>query len=91
MREIKLTIKNKLGLHARASAKFVSTALRFQSNLVIFKQHQSPGINGKSIMAVMTLGATQGTEIVLKIEGVDELDMEAALVGLINNNFGEAE
>lgn len=84
-----ISLINKLGLHARASAKFVSTAGRFQSEITVTKESQI--INGKSIMAIMTLGAKQGTELTLKIEGPDEVEMELALVSLINNRFGESE
>lgn len=84
-----ITIINKLGLHARASAKFVSIAAQYQSRLDVTKGNQT--INGKSIMGVMMLGANKGSEITLEIEGPDEAAMEAALVKLINNRFGEAE
>ncbi len=89
MIEVKVTIINKLGLHARASAKFVSTANRFQSRIDVTKEHQT--INGKSIMAVMLLAATQGTELCLKIEGPDEAEMQEAMTLLISNRFGEEE
>ena len=84
-----VSIINKLGLHARASAKFVSTAARFQSHLDVSKKTQT--VNGKSIMGVMMLAASQGSELVLHIEGPDEIEMEKALVDLINNRFGEEE
>jgi phosphocarrier protein HPr len=84
-----VSIVNKLGLHARASAKFVSTALRFQSQLSLIKDGHK--VNGKSIMAVMTLGAPQGSELGLELEGPDEVEMQAALVALIENKFGETE
>lgn len=89
MIKTKVLIINKLGLHARASAKFVSTASRFQSHIDIVKDEQT--VNGKSIMAVMLLAAYQGTELVFMIEGPDEAEMEAALVKLIQEKFGEAE
>ena len=89
MIKIKITIINKLGLHARASAKFVSTAARFQSHIDITKGSQT--INGKSIMGVMTLAASKGSELILDIDGPDEKAMEKALVELINNRFDEAE
>lgn len=89
MIKTKITIINKLGLHARASAKFVSTAGRFQSQLDVSKGNQT--INGKSIMGVMMLGANKGSEIILEAEGPDEQEMTDALVNLINNLFGEAE
>lgn len=82
-------IINKLGLHARASAKFVSTAARFQSRLDIKKGNQT--IDGKSIMGVMMLAASKGTELILEIDGPDEKEMEEKLVELINQRFGEVE
>ncbi|KTD17361.1 HPr family phosphocarrier protein [Legionella jordanis] len=85
----KVTIINKLGLHARASAKFVSTTSRFQSHIDVIKDNQT--INGKSIMAVMMLAAHRGTDLILQIEGPDEEEMERALLNLINDRFGEAE
>ena len=89
MKKTKITIINKLGLHARASAKFVSTAARFQSRIDVIKSSQT--INGKSIMGVMMLAASKGSEITLEIEGPDENEMEQALVDLINNRFDEME
>lgn len=85
----KITIINKLGLHARASAKFVSTAGKFLSQIEVSKDSQT--INGKSIMGVMSLGATKGTELTLVCNGSDEVQMEKALVDLINQRFGENE
>ena len=89
MLETKITIINKLGLHARASAKFVSTAARFQSRLDVTKDGKT--INGKSIMGVMMLAANKGSEITLQFDGPDEAEMQEAMVNLINNRFGEAE
>lgn len=89
MIEESVTIINKLGLHARASAKFVATAARFQSQLEVLKGNQS--INGKSIMGVMMLAASQGTELILRVDGPDEAEMIAALKKLIADRFGEAE
>ncbi len=85
----KIKIINKLGLHARASAKFVSTAAKFQSLIDITKDSQT--VNGKSIMGVMMLAANKGTELTLEIDGPDEVAMNEALVNLINNCFGEGE
>ena len=89
MREITITIINKLGLHARASAKFVSTAARFQSQLEVTKDQQT--INGKSIMGVMMLAAKQGTVLKLQMNGTDEEELEQALVNLIEQRFFEEE
>lgn len=89
MIETKITIINKLGLHARASAKFVSTAARFQSRLDVTKDSKT--INGKSIMGVMMLAANKGSDLTMQFDGPDESDMHTAMVNLINNRFGEAE
>lgn len=89
MRKVTVKIVNKLGLHARASAKFVSTAARYQSQIEVVKETQS--INGKSIMGVMMLAAHQGTELTLAIDGPDEQEMETALVQLIHDKFYESE
>lgn len=89
MLETKITIINKLGLHARASAKFVATAARFQSRLDVTKDAKT--INGKSIMGVMMLAANKGSDIFMQFDGPDEVEMQTAMVDLINNRFGEPD
>lgn len=89
MIKTKITIINNLGLHARASAKFVSTAARYQSQINLIKESQT--VNGKSIMGVMTLAANKGSALIMEIDGPDEVEMNEALVQLINNYFGEGE
>lgn len=89
MIKTKIKIINKLGLHARASAKFVSTAAKFQSQIDV--THNSQTVNGKSIMGVMMLAANKGSELFLEIDGPDEVLMNEALTQLINNYFGEGE
>ncbi len=89
MIKTKITIINKLGLHARDSAKFVSATSRFQSSIDVSKDTQT--VNGKSIMGVMMLAASKGSELTLQIEGPDEVELEKAVVDLINNRFGEPE
>ena len=85
----KLTITNKLGLHARAASKLVNTAGQFESEVFIDKQGNR--INAKSIMGVMMLAASKGTEIMLEVDGNDEQDCMKAIVQLIDNRFDEAE
>ena len=83
------TISNKLGLHARASAKLTKLAGNFQSEV-----HLSRGgrrINAKSIMGVMMLAAGMGSEVELETEGDDEQAAMAALIALINDKFGEGQ
>ncbi|MDX2345299.1 MAG: HPr family phosphocarrier protein [Legionella sp.] len=89
MIETQITIINKLGLHARASAKFVSTAGRFQSQIDVTKDKKK--VNGKSIMGVMMLAASQNSKLTLNIDGPDEEGMTHALVNLVNDFFGETE
>ena len=85
----KVTIINKLGLHARAAAKFVATASKFTSELNVTKNNQS--VNGKSIMGVMMLAASKGTELELSAEGDDAQELINAIEALINNLFDEKE
>jgi phosphocarrier protein len=84
-----LTIVNKLGLHARASARLVKLASQFESNVQIKRQQRE--VNGKSIMGVMLLAAAKGTEIELIIDGVDEKAAMNKLTDLIQSRFGEPE
>ena len=84
-----ITIINKLGLHARAAAKLVSTASSFQA--VIELEKGSQRINAKSIMGVMMLAASKGTTLIVHAEGNDEANALASLKNLINDRFGEGE
>jgi phosphocarrier protein len=84
-----IEIINKLGLHARAAAKFVTCANNFSSNVHI--RHDKQEVNGKSIMGVMMLAAAQGTTITIKTDGEDEQEALAALEELIRNRFDEKE
>ena len=82
-------IINKLGLHARAAAKLVTCASRFQSQIHLEREGQR--VNGKSIMGVMMLAASQGTDLTLALEGADAEQAAAALEALIADRFGEPE
>jgi len=84
-----ITIVNKLGLHARAAAKFVTLASQFQSEIQLVRGSRT--VNGKSIMAVMLLAASKGTELVLIADGDDEASAITALTDLVANKFGEGE
>lgn len=85
----KIVIKNKLGLHARAAVKFMNLANRFASSVWIEKDGNE--IDGKSILGILTLAATQGSTINLKIEGPDEDRALDALEALVENKFNEEE
>jgi len=89
MLERTISIRNKLGLHARAAVKFVNVANRFKSEVKIEKDGNE--IDGKSILGILTLAAIQGTTIKLKISGKDEAKALAALVALIESKFHEEE
>jgi len=89
MLETEVEIINKLGLHARAAAKFVTLASTFGSD--VFLQKDQHRVNGKSIMGVMMLAAAKGSQLVLAISGNDEQLATEQLIELINNRFGEDE
>ncbi|CAD86095.1 MULTISPECIES: HPr family phosphocarrier protein [Nitrosomonas] len=84
-----LTILNKLGLHARASAKLTQLAGKFESEVWLTRNGRR--VNAKSIMGVMTLAASIGTVVELETSGPDEVQAMEALKALINDYFGEGE
>ena len=83
------TIVNKLGLHARASAKLTQLAARFQSE--VWMTRNGRRINAKSIMGVMMLAAGIGAKVEIETEGPDEADAMQALLALIADKFGEGQ
>jgi phosphocarrier protein len=85
-----ITIINKLGLHARAAAKFVGVAGKYPCQIRVGRSPDSM-VDGKSIMAVMMLAAGKGTEIHLFTEGDEEQAALDGLIELINNKFDEGE
>ncbi len=84
-----ITITNKLGLHARASAKLTQTASKFQS--AVFIARNGRRVNAKSIMGVMMLAAGIGSIVELETEGPDEEAAIAAIEALFKDKFGEGE
>ena len=84
-----IEIINKLGLHARASAKLTQTAGQFMSDVFLIKGARR--VNAKSIMGVMMLAAGKGTKVELEVSGTDEVDAMDAVAALINDKFGEGE
>jgi len=84
-----LVISNKLGLHARASAKLTKLASSFQCE--IFMSRNGRRVNAKSIMGIMMLAAGMGSEVELETEGADEQQASAALAALVNDKFGEGQ
>lgn len=84
-----LTLINKLGLHARASAKLTQLASQFSSQVWLTRGNRR--VNAKSIMGVMMLAAGVGTTLTLEIDGDDELAAVEAITALFQNRFGESE
>ena len=89
MVKTRITISNKLGLHARASAKLTKLAGGFQSD--VFMSRNDRRVNAKSIMGVMMLAAGLGTEVEVETDGVDEQAAMDALLALIDSKFGEGQ
>lgn len=89
MQKSTLKIINKLGLHARASAKLTKLAGGFKSEVYLARNGRR--INAKSIMGVMMLAAGMGSTVVVETDGVDEEAANEAILGLIAGRFGEAE
>jgi phosphotransferase system HPr (HPr) family protein len=85
--ERELAIVNRLGLHARAAAKFVQTASRFKSEVKIRKNGEE--VDGKSILGLLLLAASQGTQITIAVCGEDEVAAFAAVEALIARSFDE--
>jgi phosphocarrier protein len=84
-----ITISNKLGLHARASAKLTKLAGGFKSD--VFMSRNDRRVNAKSIMGVMMLAAGVGSVVELEVDGPDEQAAMAGLIALINDKFGEGQ
>jgi len=80
-------IRNRLGLHARAAAKFVHTATRYASQIKVSRDGKT--MDGKSIMGILLLAAAAGTTVVISADGTDESDAIDALCRLVNGGFGE--
>ena len=89
MIKTRITISNKLGLHARASAKFTKLAGSFQSE--VFLSRNERRVNAKSIMGVMMLAAGLGAELEIETQGPDEQVAMDALAALVNDKFGEGQ
>jgi phosphocarrier protein HPr len=81
------TIRNRLGLHARAAAHFVKRASGYRSEVWVEKDGQR--VNGKSIMGLLMLACPLGTRLTVKVDGPDEQEAFAALGQLIEDGFGE--
>jgi phosphocarrier protein HPr len=82
-----VTVVNQLGMHARAAAKFVHLATRFQSRIRVGRHGRE--MDGKSIMGILLLAAAKGSTIIITADGADEQAAVEALAGLVETGFGE--
>ena len=82
-----VTVVNQLGMHARAAAKFVHLATRFEARVKVAREARE--MDGKSIMGILLLAAARGSTITISADGVDERDAVAALTALVQSGFGE--
>jgi phosphocarrier protein len=87
MIEREVLIANRLGLHARAAARFVNTAGRFRSRITLAQD--SRRADGKSILGILLLAASRGSRLMLNVDGPDELEAADALEALVSGGFGE--
>jgi phosphocarrier protein len=82
-----VTVVNQLGMHARAAAKFVHLATRFEARVRVTRDGRE--MDGKSIMGILLLAAARGSTITISADGADEQDAVRALVALVESGFGE--
>ena len=82
-----VTVVNQLGMHARAAAKFVHLATRFEAKVRVARDRRE--MDGKSIMGILLLAAARGSTITISADGSDERDAVSALVALVESGFGE--
>jgi len=91
MLEKQVVIVNRLGLHARAAAKLVRAASGYRSNVRLVRTDGGSTADAKSILSVLLLAASRGTELRLTVEGADEAEAMSAVCSLIENGFGEEQ
>jgi phosphocarrier protein len=84
-----IIVINRLGLHARAAAKLVRLASRFSSEIHLSRENANQQIDSKSILGILMLAASQGTRLILSIQGPDEVDAGNAIVQLFESKFEE--
>ena len=82
-----VTVVNQLGMHARAAARFVHVAARYEARVRVARDHRE--MDGKSIMGILLLAAARGSTITISADGADEHDAVHALVALVQSGFGE--
>ncbi len=84
-----MKVINQLGLHARAAAQLVRLAGEFDSNIKIIKMDKSVFADAKSILNILTLAASKGTELIIEVQGTDEKEAMSAIKNLFSEGFGE--
>lgn len=89
MLSARITIVNRLGLHARAAAQLVRLATGFESHVRLFRPDSQARADAKSILSVLTLAASMGVELEIEVDGADEAVAFAAVCDLISRGFGE--
>ena len=89
MRKVSVSVVNRLGLHARAAAQLVRAAARFKSRITLTEPLRNVTADAKSILSVLTLSASIGTQLLINVEGEDEKRAAEAIVGLFETGFGE--
>jgi phosphocarrier protein HPr len=89
MKERKVTISNRLGLHARAAARLVRRATQFTSQIELEREDTGNAADGKSILSVLLLAASRGTCLIIRADGDDEQRAVDAIVELVEQKFGE--
>ena len=89
MLSTRVIVNNELGLHARAAAQLVKCATPFQSHITLARPDSNRRVDAKSILNVLTLAASKGTELEISVEGTDEQDALSAIERLFESGFGE--
>lgn len=89
MQKRQIMVINRLGLHARAAARFVNLANQYRAEVTLARADTRQVVDGKSILGVLLLAAARGTELIITANGEDEDRVLRALCDLINNKFGE--
>ncbi len=86
-----LEVQNQLGLHARAAAKLVHLASRYQSQIYLSREGEQQKVDSRSILGILMLAASRGTRLIVFIEGADEAEAGRAIQQLFERKFGESD
>jgi phosphotransferase system HPr (HPr) family protein len=89
MQDARVTLVNPLGLHMRASAKIVKLSAKFESKIAIVRPSCDRRADARSILSILELGAKEGTELLIEVDGDDETTALSAVIDLIRTGFGE--